>query len=86
MVFRLANIQQRPERSWLVMSPCSSWMSKVVVASAATSGTRAAELTPALVTAFFATTLARSATKASCAAAVRSAVMRWLVSMGTSRW
>lgn len=75
MVFRAANIQQRPDRCWSVRAPCFTSMSKVVVLRAAASGTLATLRTPWLVTAFFATTFARSAAKAALLAAISSKVM-----------
>ena len=74
MVLRLANIQQRPERSWLHLSPCVTSMSKPSAFAATPSGRRAAARMPLVVTAFFATTFARSAEKFSCEAARSSAV------------
>ena len=67
MVFRLANIQQRPERFWLVMSPWESWTSKVLASRLSASGTRATLRIGLAETAFFAMRAAGSEAKAACA-------------------
>ncbi len=63
MVLRLANIQQRPERCWSQRSPWGTSTSKPMALAATPSGTRAAARMPTEVTAFLATTLARSREK-----------------------
>ena len=75
MVFSEANIQHRPDRCWSVRAPCFTSISKVVVLSAAASGTFATLRTPWLVTAFFAMTLARSAANAAWLRAISSNVI-----------
>ena len=75
IVFRLANIQQRPERFWSVILPWESCTSKVLASSESASGTRATLRMGLADTAFFAMRAAASAAKAACAASVVSGAM-----------